>query len=48
VWLATGAGQAAAVAGCASGPGFTGGAVWLAQYQTNGVAFDQDYACPVV
>jgi len=48
VWLATGAGYAAAVTGCQAGPGFTGGAVWLAQFQTSGIAFDQDYACPVV
>jgi len=47
-WLATGSGYAAAVAGCQGGTGFTGGAVWVAQFQTSGVAFDQDYACPVV
>jgi hypothetical protein len=46
VWRATGAGLATAQADCSRAFGFGGGAVWLAQYGTAGIPYDQDYACP--
>ena len=47
VWMATGGDITAAEAACASDDAFGGGTIWLAQYGTVGLGFDQDLACQV-
>ncbi|HEY2428446.1 MAG TPA: hypothetical protein VGI06_05920, partial [Acidimicrobiales bacterium] len=45
IWLATGADYSTAAAFCSPSHGFGGGAIWLTQYGTAGVPYDQDLAC---
>jgi hypothetical protein len=47
LWVATGAGFDTAVEYCSPLHAFGGGTPWLTQFQTSGVPYDQDYACPV-
>jgi hypothetical protein len=48
VWVATGADQATAIAYCSPAHTFGGGTPWLTQFGTQGVPFDEDYACPAI
>jgi len=47
LWVATGSVQATAVDYCSPDHAFAGGTPWLTQFQSGGVPYDQDYACPV-
>jgi hypothetical protein len=47
IWVATGSGEATAVAYCGPAHAFGDGTAWLTQFGTAGVPYDQDYACPV-
>ena len=47
IWVATGSGEATAVAYCGPDHAFGDGTAWLTQFGTAGVPYDQDYACPV-
>jgi hypothetical protein len=48
VWVATGAGQQTAIEYCSPVHAFGGGTPWLTQFGTQGVPFDEDYACPAM
>ena len=47
LWVATGSDMPTAVEYCSPLHAFGGGTPWLTQFQTAGVPYDQDYACPV-
>jgi len=47
IWVATGSTIDTATAYCAPSHGFGGGTIWLTQYGATGVAYDEDYACPL-
>ena len=47
IWVATGGDLETARQYCAPDHGFGGGTAWLTQFGTQGIPYDQDYACPV-
>ena len=47
IWVATGGDFETARQDCAPAHGFGGGTTWLTQFGTQGIPYDQDYACPV-